>query len=229
MITASDGKEYAKKDKKYLGLLNYVKSDPSFVSNNSKTVKYTEKKIQEDIFKYNKTFEGRYPVAKYTEKSKYSFDFIAGIPIIPLEGITYFRAGIFINKTLMEKTRKKSISRGITYIDRNDNNAVDGSISKGSVGYREQILNILPLGIKLHADKKVIQPYFYFGIGLAAVLSSGYTIDDYQIVDSSKKFGVIPTISIRVGTEIKIGSKAIILELNPGGFETIFLNLGFSF
>lgn len=226
--SGKDGHTYIKKDLKHMGLLIYIKSDSVNFKSSNKKIKYSEKILQEDIYKYNNKFKKNYPISKYTEKVEYNYDLMIGIPIRFQHDGVFYRAGIYTNKIYVEKSKNKSFISGITYFHWIDNKEWDYSFELGMLNYKWQLLSIIPIGVKFQGNAKYIRTYGYVGVGLAILMHSDYKIVDFENTGSKTHFFLFPTINAGAGVKIKVGSKYILAELTPS-VTGIFINLGFSF
>lgn len=220
-----DGKTYSKKDSRYKYYLTYVKDDKV---ENSKKVRFGEKSISKDIISFNESYQDEYPIDKYEEPSAYNYNILVGIPFNMNSGELHFRVGVYRDKTFVEKSNNLSYLSGIIYHHWNNNNDVNYEGKNGELNYRWQMLNIIPVGIKLQANPRRVTPYGYIGVGAAALLMTDYIFEDYENVESKTDFVPFPTVNVGAGVKIKVNSNFILAEITPTMNE-VFFNLGYSF
>ena len=193
-------------------------------------MKFGEKAIGKEILSYNRNFQEEYPIKKYEEPYEFSYDILAGIPLTFNEENTAFMIGFFRNKTFVEKTNRISYLSGIIYRywSSNDGN-LDYQYESGTPNYRQQILNIIPVGVKFQGNSGRVIPYGYIGAGVAAMINTNHVIEDYENVGSQTTFGgIYPTVNAGVGAKIKVNSNYILTEIAPTRLA-VYFNVGYSF
>lgn len=225
-----DGKIYSKTNYKYKNQIVYVENDGTLEAKRSKRLKFGEKAIGKEILSYNRNFQEEYPIKKYEEPYEFSYDILAGIPLTFNEENTAFMIGFFRNKTFVEKTNRISYLSGIIYRywSSNDGN-LDYQYESGTPNYRQQILNIIPVGVKFQGNSGRVIPYGYIGAGIAAMINTNHVIEDYENVGSQTTFGgIYPTVNAGVGAKIKVNSNYILTEIAPTRLA-VYFNVGYSF
>ncbi len=63
----------------YIGMINYVKSDSGQTDVSTPDMRYSLKKIQQNIREYNRDFAPQYPVESYTEQKLSAYGISAGV------------------------------------------------------------------------------------------------------------------------------------------------------
>ena len=226
--TGDDGKDYATESKRYVGLLNFIKGNAA--DNSHKALRYRESLILKDIVNYDKTFENEYPLHQYSERFTYTYDVFGGMPLVTDEyDGTFFRAGIYQNKTFPDKSRQISYFRGITFqYWSNPNRTWDASFKNGTANYRQIVFNVIPWGFKYQFRGNLVRPYAYLGVGAGVLVNSDYEIVDGQHVGNKTSYYPFPTIHVGAGLKVKVGANYIFTELTPLIYGSM-LNVGFSF
>lgn len=212
-IKRKDGRTYMGEDMRYVGLLNHIKGDTiNNADDNGHYIRYEENTISKDIAAYNKKFEKTYPVSKYKEPFKRSYDIT--LLALPTSNHPLFRLGVYQNKNFYEKSKNVSFIKGITL---RYNNSTD-------------FLSIIPIGIKIHAASKAVIPYFYIGLGVAAIRIREHHVNAaHEHLYYKYRYTGFPTINGGAGIKIKVGSKFILFEVTPAFGAGILPNIGFSF
>lgn len=211
---------------KHIGLLNYVKSDSLNTVPNEKYFKYNRKQIKKNILADNLNHEQGFPVSEYEEQKKFTHDITMGMPVLWADG-TSFRAAYFLNKTLPEKSRKLSLTRGVSYRYWKLDKEPDTSNKYSSQNFQQQYFSLIPIGVNFHAKSGAIRPYGYLGLGLAFLVVTYYDIENYKYVGDSNNFTATPTLNFGLGAKIKTGLNFILCEITLA--NGIYLNIGYSF
>jgi len=213
---------------KHLGLTRIAKGDVP-PDAEMKKYNYSERAIRDDISKYNDAFRD-FPVSHYKQQINFSYSVSAGIPLSNIApGDVAFRVAFYRNKYFPESSRKVSLIRGISY--RYWQSATTGSgVQFSNENFRQQWISIIPIGVHIQTNSRIVKPFIYFGPGLAFLLSTDYNIYNYQDKGSKNEWLVTPTVNVGVGVKIKVGSKFLVAELTPTGNRSgSFINLGYSF
>lgn len=226
VIKDKNGKSYFRKDYRYAGNLMLIKEDTVLSKMSVPPVRYTENKIKEDIIAYNQDFTEEYILKEYEEQIKFNYDIIGGMPINSAKEL-HFRAGIYRNKSRVERSTNFSVIQGIVYHHwSNDNREIPAS-GRGFLNYRWQLLNIIPWGVNFHGNSKVVQPYGYAGLGVAALKMTNDLYSNGEANGNEKLYYFFPTLNFGVGTKIRLGNNFLITELTPT-INGLFWNVGFS-
>ncbi len=216
--------------KKHIGLLIYVKSDSSNSLPDEEDFRYSKKSITKNIQAYNSSFDKDFPVSQYKDPKKFTYDITVGTPILWTPEGFNFRVAFYRNKTLPEKSRKISLTRGISYRHWTEGEEYEGDLKNVDDNYRQQLLTIIPIGVNVHGNSGRIRPYAYIGVGLTFLLMTNHHIVNYENTGDSYTFVPIPSVNIGAGAKIKVGSNFILCELTPAGAGGgLYLNLGYSF
>ena len=224
-----DGKTYTKRDNNYKNYITFVKKDENLLPEKINNLKFGEKSISKDIISFNRNFQDEYPIEIYKEPFEYNYDILVGIPFSLKSEELHFRIAVYRNKTFIEKTNKLSYLSGIIYQHWNEkDNNWNKQYQNGTSNYRWQMLNIIPIGIKLQTNSKNIIPYGYIGAGAAVLMTTDYIIKDYEIAGSQNGFVFLPTVNVGLGAKIKVNSNFIMTEITPT-MNGVFFNLGYSF
>ncbi|WP_372919979.1 hypothetical protein [Salegentibacter sp.] len=237
-LTAEDGKKFSGKDRKYLGLLNSIKTEQQV--QDRKDIRFSEKRIYEDLLDYNRQFSENHPVSEYEEKQVNRYEILVGMPLENAAGATQFRVSILRDKQRIERSRNWSYLRGISYRHWGNEDRELPDFKNGTANYRWQTLSLIPIGVKYQSAKGVIRPYAYAGLGAGLLLMTDYVIENYENTGNDKVFGFGPTANIGAGLKIKLGDGYLLTEITPtidGVFfngvtppmEAFFFNLGYSF
>lgn len=221
------GREYNYIDKNYLNYLQNIKNEGEISSKDE--IRYSEKRIKNDVFEFNRRYESEYPVSSYQEKIEYSHDVIVGVPLYLSSDGMAFRVAVYRNKKRTEKSSSFSIIRGISYQHwSNKDKIIDENFDTGTSNYRWHSLSIIPIGIKYQGNDRILQPYAYVGVGLGVLALTDYVIENFENKGSKTTFSPFPTINLGAGVRIKVGSKFILLEITPS-VNAAFINAGISF
>lgn len=222
-IIAKDGKHYNKRDKNYLSNLKLVKED-SVIS----ALRFSEKLIQKQIIDYNQNYINEFPLAIHEERLENSIDVMAGLPIQFNSGPSNFRIAAYYNNIKPERSTKFIITRGIVYNQRVIERVFPSDFKEGSMSYKLQVLNLVPLAIQFQGDSKIFQPYGYAGGGIAVIKETYLLVKDYENNGTKSHIFPLPTINVGIGARLKLGPAYLITELTPT-LTGIFLNTGISF
>lgn len=226
-LKTESGREYNYIDKNYLNFLQNIKNEGEISPKDE--IRYSEKRIINDILEFNRRFESEYPVSSYQEKIEYSHDVMVGIPFNLSDDGMAFRVAVYRNKKRPEKSLSFSIIRGISYQHwSNEDKIIDENFANGTSNYRWQALSIIPIGIKYQGNGRILQPYTYLGVGLGVIALTDYVIENFENKGSKTTFSPFPTINLGAGVKIKVGSKYILLEITPS-INAAFINAGISF
>jgi len=237
-VTTEDGKNFSGKDRKYLGLLNSIKTEQQ--DQNRKEIRYSEKKIYEDLLNYNRQFSEDYPISEYEEKQVNRYEIVVGMPLENSVGGTQFRVSVYRDKQRIERSTNWSYLRGVSFRHWGDEDRELPDFKNGTSNYRWQTLSLIPIGIKYQRAKGIVRPYAYAGLGVGLLLMTDYVIEKYENTGSEKSFSYGPTANLGVGLKIKLGDNYLLTEITPtidGIFfngitppmDALFLNLGYSF
>lgn len=229
LVQDENGKSYKRDEKKYIGLIKVLKNGGKMEAE-TEDLKYAENKIIDYFKEYNKGFDNKYPVKAYEEELAFSYDISGGIPVYQ-EGDGYsFRVAIYRNKMKVERTKKLSVIRGITFQRWANENKEIEIISSGTSNsnYRWQFLSILPWGMKYSFNTGVIQPYVYAAPGLGVLFMTDHVSRDGEYIGSETSVLPTPTVNLGAGMRFKIGSNFLFAEITPA-LERVFINAGFSF
>ncbi|SFN70360.1 hypothetical protein [Salegentibacter flavus] len=237
-VTSEDGKKFSRKDRKYLGLLYSIKTEQQ--DQNRKEVRYSEKKIYEDLLNYNLQFSEDYPVSEYEEKQVNRYEIVVGMPMENSVGGTQFRVSIYRDKQRTERSTNWSYIRGVSFRHWGNEDRELPDFKNGTSNYRWQTLSLIPIGVKYQKAKGIVRPYAYAGLGIGVLLMTNYVIEKYENTGSEKSFSYGPTANLGVGLKINLGNSYLLTEITPtidGIFfngitppmDALFLNLGYSF
>ena len=237
-ITSEEGKKFSTKDRKYLGLLNSIKTEQQ--DQDREEVRYSEKKIYEDLLNYNRQFSEDYPISEYEEKQINRYEIILGMPFENSVGGTQFRVAVYRDKQRIERSKNWSYLRGVSYRHWGDEDRELPDFKNATANYRWQNLSLIPIGVKYQRANGIVRPYAYAGLGVGLLLMTNYVIETYETIGSEKNFSYGPTANFAVGLKIKLGNSYLLTEITPtidGIFfngitppmDGLFLNLGYSF
>lgn len=226
-ITSQEGKEYSREDKNYLEFLEYVKGNDEGLHG----LRYSEKPIRKNLAAFNMKRSDTYPVSSYTEERSREYIVLGGAAI---EGIasaesTRIKAGIMQTRTRGERTRIFSYFSGLFYTYQHQEREVpDLQNWNGSMEFRRQILNLIPVGVRLQTRNQTIRPYIYAGIGLAVAKNDEYLVEGSVITGTNQNYAIGPGLAGGAGVRIKTGRDYILAEVTPSFLGT-FLSVGYSF
>ncbi len=223
-----EGKEYTQNDYRFIGNIIHVTDNEFKPSSRNHNLKYSEKRIIDQISLLNQEYEDKYPVNIYKEEIKYKYNVKIGIPFQSSPNVTEFTIGFFRREIKVEKNVNFSIIRGITYFGWHSANTYDGSYENGTKGHRWQLINILPIGVHYQGKHKTIKPYAYMGFGAAVLAMTDYQIVDYEDTGTKTSFFPFPTVYAGTGLKIRVGSNFLFAEYTPSTFFST-ISLGFEF
>ncbi|HRI80625.1 MAG TPA: hypothetical protein PLR06_13925, partial [Cyclobacteriaceae bacterium] len=149
----------------YLGLLAYVKNEPTMTS---PRINYSEKSIKKNIMNYNNRFTQDFPVTVYDPRINYSYDISFGLPVARGSD-SEFRMAVYRIQNSPETSRTYSTWIGVSYRYWSTDKP-PANIKDTNQDYRQQFISVIPLGFNFHSSKGFLRPYFYFGIGLTCLL-----------------------------------------------------------
>jgi len=133
-----------------------------------------------------------------------------------------------LEKVLLERRRNVSIISGVSYRYWKNDNLTGGSSGMFGLGFQENYITIMPIGVNFHRDKELIRPYAYLAVGFLSVIATNHEFSRGD--KTSIHFLPFPVTNLGVGARIKAGSGLISIELTPY-YEVLgtFLNIGYSF
>lgn len=224
-IIGKDGKKYTGMDYRYAGNLGLIKGKKT-TTDNKKPPRFSEKKIMKDILNYNEDFQQEYPLKVYEEEVKYHYDLLVGLPIQSADGLR-FRAGIYRNKSKVERTRNFNFMQGVVYNHwRNEAKALP-EFENGTSIFGLQLLNFIPMGLNYHGDSKNVQPYGYAGVGFAVGMLTGHVVENNIYTGTKNTYTFLPTLNLGMGLRVRVGKTYLITEFTPT-LNGAFLSLGIS-
>ncbi|MFZ4523066.1 MAG: hypothetical protein ACOYNC_15255 [Bacteroidales bacterium] len=230
VIKEEDGIQQTIYKYNHVGLLKYVKGDTSRIDGKVKRIRYSEKKIIDDIQHYNLGYLGKYPVKKYRDKKRVFFDLAIGTAVIKAPEGLNLRGSIYVNRFAPEKNRNFSLLAGVTYRYWKSSAAVDNLAVNDNQNYQQQMISAIPIGVNFHSASGIFRPYIYCGIGLAVLLNTNYRFVKGESMGSKTEILLLPGVNIGAGVKIRIGTQFIAVEITPtGNGSGVFANLGYSF
>ena len=218
----ADGKYYNRRDKIYLSNLKLVKGDSITAD-----IRFSEKLIQKEITNFNQHYKNEFPVKVHEERLKNSIDIMAGLPLQVFSASSIFRIAAYYNTIKPERSTRFIITRGIIYNQRVIKRVFPSDFKDGSMSYKLQILNLIPLAVKFQGDSKIFQPYGYAGGGIAVIRETSVLVKDYENNGIKAHIFPLPTINLGIGARLKLGPAYLITELTPT-ITGIYLNTGIS-
>jgi hypothetical protein len=209
-------------------LLSHVKGDSLNNPASVREIRYYERPVKKSILKYNDNFKKQYPVSEYRQQIAHRNDATLGLPISMGPEEMQFRVAFYRHRYFPERSGEISIIRSVSYRHWVDNATIDSNVAENNNYYKEQTLNIVPIGINLHADSRLIRPYAYCGVGMLFRKRTSHNIVDFVDKGDQSYHEILPVFIIGAGVRIKIHSNFLLLEVTPAA-DSPFINIGYSF
>ena len=226
----SSNQIYRSRDSNSLGMdefLNSYYSDSKFL-HNPQGVRFQEKKILREIAKQNNIYSADFPDSVYKEKIDYDWTILAGMPADYSKDAIHFRGAVYLSRTKTERSSGISSIHGIIYHHwERKNTAFPGTHQYGMITDKWQMINVMPIGIKIQDYVGDFRPYGYLGAGVAMLREDIISFDNAPGMEGGVTWSFLPTFNMGIGIKTRLGKNFLVTELTPT-INNLMLNIGLS-
>lgn len=196
--------------------------------NNPQRVRFRENKLIRNIAAENETRSADFPVSMYSENIENDLILLTGMPVDYSKNAIHFRGAVYFSRTNIERSPKFSFLSGMIYHHwERKEILIPGTLQYGEMNIKWQMINLMPIGIRIQGSSGNFRPYGYIGAGVALLRKTDVSLEGIMDTGDEISWRFLPTFNSGIGVKTKLGRHFLITELTPTR-NNLFLNIGLS-